>query len=399
LSINIRNIVFTLAILFWPTYYFTLEFTPNGLFVNLVLLSFSIPIFLYLSSRFVKNPQVQVDSLQVKLLFFIFFTVIQKLIAGKLPYLSILSDFLNLLLCLFFWSNLDAILGNKKTNHAYYLSAFLVLAILVLPQYIIGISLKTGLVNAFKTIDFDRMKFVKSTLEVSFWIGILFSLSNTIRIKSVKIPMLILLTLLVLASGKRSLLIFVTFVLLLNNIKLFRRNFNVLALFVPFIPVFFAFFSYLILFIAKKSDIIYSLVVTTSEENFYSGSGRLLMWFDLIMIFLDFEMSNVFSGVKNFEFWKYFDDSIYYNLHNTYLHVFFESGYLLFFVIIMYFYRLIQRTHRNLQRADTCLYDRAMLLLLVLVFSNTEAILRLETGHTLLALSILSLPSISRSDG
>ena len=398
MAVDFRHIVFILAVLFWPTYYFALEFTPNGLFVNIALLTISIPIFLHMSTRFAKIQRIKVDSLQVKFLFFVFFTVIQKLISGNSGYFSILSDFVNVSICFLFWSNLDSIFGKKKTNLAFYLSALLVLAILVLPQYIFGIELNEGLVNVFKTINFDSIRFVKSTLEVSFWIGILFSLSITIKKKFLKIPILIFLTLLIVASGKRSLLIFLGLVILLDYFKLFRRNFNVIALLVPLIPVFFTFFSFIILSLAKESELLYSLIVTTTEENFQSGSGRLLMWYDLIVIFLDFNTTNILTGVENFKFWKYFEDPIYYNLHNTYLHIFFESGYILFVFVIYYFFKFIRRSHRNMQKSDSSLQGRAILFLLVLVLSNTEAILRLETGHTLLAASILSLPNISGPD-
>lgn len=386
-----RRIYYLLAIVFWPLYYVSLDVTRNTLINNAILILMSVPalVLVLFGSKKKSVPHIHLPQHY----FFIFLILIAfyRFIFDSDSLLSKLSDVFSVFSCAVFWFYLDTFIGRKKANQALFLSSGIVFFLLLLPQYIGSLSLGSGIVNAFKRVDFESLRFVKSTIEVYLWIGVFISFLVTKKKSFLKYVLLAIFTIFIVASGKRSLLIFFVLILALTQLSFLRKRFYSFSYFIPLLPVIFYFFSYTLLLLFSGNDLIYSMLVTTSLENFQTGSGRLIMWYDLILVFFEFDAAHLINGVQDFQFWKYFDDSIYFNLHNTYLQVFYKNGYLLFFFLIVVFFKYLKRVNGGFKSYNISLNARSFLFLLILLFSNTEALLRIETTHCLIAITILSL--------
>lgn len=391
-----KTIYFTLAIVFWPLYYIVIELNQNPYIEIATLFFLTTPALLLILKRTIEKRALSMKFLPQHLFFiFVFLSSLQMLFSDpSTSLLSQISNFANVFFIAFFWFNLDKFVGRDKTNLALFLSSGIVLFVLLLPQYYLGFSLNDGIIGSVKNSGYQvgGVKFVKSTVEIYFWTGIFFSILLTKKKTLLKYLFILFLSLFIIASGKRSLLIFYFLTLLLSQINFIRKNFGLYSYFIPLLPVIFYFFNYLLIPLLFKNDLIYSLFVTTSLENFQTASGRLIMWNDLVVIFFSFDFAHLFNGVKNFSFWKYFDNPIYFNLHNTYLQVFYQQGYLFFIFVLLIFWMYLRLMNYGFKNKPQLHYKaRSYLILLVLIFSNTEALLRIETTHCLIAVTILSL--------
>lgn len=325
--------------------------------------------------------------------FFIFLILIafHRIIFDSVSLLSWLSDVFRVFSLAVFWFYLDSFIGIKKANQALFLSSGIVFFLLLLPQYIGTLVFGDGIVNAFKRIDRESLRFLKSTIEVYLWIGVFLSFLVTKKNSFLKYAFLAIFTIFLIASGKRSLILFFVLILALTNFSIIRKRFYSFSYFIPLLPVIFYFFRYTLLSLISENNIFYSMLITTSLDNFQTGSGRVLMWYDLILVFFEFDAAYLINGVQDFQLWKYFDDSIYFNLHNTYLQIFYNNGYLLFFFLVVVFFKYLKRVNEGFKFYNISLNARSFLFLLILTFSNTEALLRIETTHCLIAITILCL--------
>lgn len=384
-----RNIIIWNGILFWPLYYVSLEFS-NTFITNVVLLILTLPTVIEVFFSSLKQRHRLKILPQHYLFIFILLISFHRLIFDFVSSISVISDLAAAICCFIFWFKIDKYIGSKKANLVLLLSSSIVLFCLILPQYI-NILFSGEILNAFKNVDFESVKFVKSTIEISLWLGIFISFVFAKKASFFKYFTLIILTILVIASGKRSLLIFFLLIFALTVFSFLRKKLFLISFAIPLLPLIFYLFSYSLLLLFSGNTFVYSLLVTTTEENFLTGSGRLLMWYDLIQIFFNFESSSIFNGPQSFKIWKYFEDEIYHNLHNAYLQIFYKRGYLLFIFCLFIFYKYLRELKIGFKNPDKSFDVRKILFLLIFTMSNTEAMLRMETSHFLIPLMILSL--------
>ena len=162
--------------------------------------------------------------------------------------------------------------------------------------------------------------------------------------------------------------------LLLTNIFLLSRYFISNLLYMRFLLAFTFFFPFIFLLAGKLiSTIRYSLLIDwisrgKGVENIISASGRIKAWINSFLEFIQLNPDNFFGLQKIPKEWFFTNKERYHHMHNSFLQLWVEGGYIPIFALTIFIFLISKRL------VESTSYMRIYLVTLPLVCFATESL-------------------------
>lgn len=367
-----------LSIFYWPLYYLGLVLAERlgvSYLDNVFILPFSIIVCFI---GFKKRMFAHLFKNSFMLAWILFFSI-AFIHSGINEDWSIVKFILNFILFVThftFWYIVALTLNNNVLEKSIFFSANIVFFVFILFQYFQDVGISNLSVNFLKGVNLDNIYGVNSTIDSVLWLSVLVAyilkeLYNKINFRN--IIFILLYFLIMLGLGKRSLMLGSAILFFLSFFNFSPKYFKFIPLLIV-LPLLWSVVAQNLILIIGGNDFFRDVVIRTNEEKFIEASTRIPMYIEAISKLFTFDLE-YFFGYKDFPFYIFFEDEKYWNIHNTYLQVFIDHGYILFFLFLYLIIRLFFKIS-NLNAGF--IYNNLFFYIFIFVFviGNSEAMIR-----------------------